>query len=111
MIELLILEFLKEKLDVPVYLERPNLFDENFVFFEKTGSGRKNSLNNSPFAFQSYGSTLYEAASLNERVKQSLFDMETLNEISKVKLNSDYNFTDTELKQYRYQAVFDIYHY
>ena len=111
MIELLILEFLKEKLDVPVYLERPNLFVENFVFFEKTGSGRKNYLNNSTFAFQSYGSTLYEAASLNERVKQSLFDMETLNEISKVKLNSDYNFTDTELKQYRYQAVFDIYHY
>lgn len=111
MIELLILEFLKEKLDVPVYLERPNLFDANFVFFEKTGSGRKNYLNNSTFAFQSYGSTLYEAASLNERVKQSLFDMETLNEISKVKLNSDYNFTDTELKQYRYQAVFDIYHY
>ena len=111
MIELLILEFLKEKLDVPVYLERPNLLDENFVFFEKTGSSRENFLESSTFAFQSYGQSLYEAASLNERVKQSLFDMETLNEISKVKLNSDYNFTDTELKQYRYQAVFDIYHY
>jgi len=34
-----------------------------------------------------------------------------LNEIGKVKLNSDYNFTDTVTKQYRYQAVYDISHY
>ena len=37
--------------------------------------------------------------------------MITLNSISKIKLNSDYNFTDTETKEYRYQAVFDINHY
>ena len=29
----------------------------------------------------------------------------------KYNLNSDYNFTDTETKEYRYQAVFDINYY
>ena len=37
--------------------------------------------------------------------------MINLDEIASVKLNSDYNFTDEETKQYRYQAVFDIKHY
>ena len=31
--------------------------------------------------------------------------------IASVRLNSDYNYTDTTTKQYRYQAVFDIVHY
>ena len=30
--------------------------------------------------------------------------------ISGVKLNAEYNFTDTSVKGYRYQAVFDIYY-
>ena len=31
-----------------------------------------------------------------------------LDDISKCELNSDYNYTDTNRKKYRYQAVFDI---
>lgn len=29
-------------------------------------------------------------------------------DISKAKLNSDYNYTDTTTKSYRYQAVYDL---
>ena len=31
--------------------------------------------------------------------------------VSKVKINSDYNFTDTRTKKYRYQIVAEIWHY
>ena len=31
--------------------------------------------------------------------------------ISAVRFDSDYNFTDTDTKHYRYQAVFEITHY
>jgi hypothetical protein len=31
-------------------------------------------------------------------------------EVTKVTLNSNYNFTDTTTKEYRYQAVFDLYY-
>lgn len=63
------------------------------------------------YAFQSYAPTLYEAALLNAELKEVLKDLIKLDEISRIKLNSDYNYTDTTTKEYRYQAVFDITHY
>jgi hypothetical protein len=112
MIEISILEHLKRELyPVPVHLERPDPEPHRFVIFEKTGSGRKNKLSSSTFAFQSYAETMYQAAVLNELVKSAVENLIVLNEIGSVKLNSDYNFTDTTTKQYRYQAVFDISHY
>jgi hypothetical protein len=35
----------------------------------------------------------------------------TLDDVTRSALNSDYNFTDTASKGYRYQAVFDVIHY
>lgn len=78
------------------------------MIFEKTSSGERDFANSATFAFQSYAPSLYEAAALNEEVKTAVKSMIELNEISGVRLNSDYNFTDTQTKEYRYQAVFDI---
>lgn len=111
MIELTIKEYLEENLDVPVFLEAPEKAPPIFVVFEKTGSGKENYLKSSTFAFQSYGPSLYEAAKLNERVKRAVEDLISTPEFARVQLNSDYNFTDTETRQYRYQAVYDFNHY
>ena len=111
MIEIIILEFLKKQLSVPTFLERQKLMPAKFVLIQKTGSSKRNQLSSSTFAFQSYAPSMYEAASLNEEVKEAVEELIMLNEISRVSLNSDYNFTDTETKEYRYQAVFDINHY
>lgn len=54
---------------------------------------------------------MYKAAELNEEVKKVVAEMIELDSIARVQLNSDYNFTDTETKRYRYQAVFDINYY
>ena len=49
---------------------------------------------------------------MNEEIKAMMLDgLITLGAVAKVDLNSDYNFTDTTTKTYRYQAVFDIVHY
>lgn len=111
MIELTILNHLKTKLSVPVYLEEPETKPARYVLFEKTGSGRSNRLGSSTFAFQSYAESLYQAAELNELVKAAVESLIETQDIAKAKLNSDYNYTDTATKRYRYQAVFDIYHY
>jgi len=111
MIELVVLNHLATKLVEPVYLEKPEPAPTRYVLFEKVGSGRENKLPSSTFAFQSYAESLYEAAALNERVKEAVDSLIILCEIASVKLNSDYNFTDTTKKQYRYQAVYDIQHY
>lgn len=81
---------------------------ESYVIFEKTSSGKRDYANSATFAFQSYAPTLYSAAILNEEVKSAVENMIELDDISGIHLNSDYNFTDTETKEYRYQAVFDI---
>lgn len=111
MIEVAIKQFLDDHLSVPAFSERKDKMPEKYVFFEKTGSGKKNHLSSSTFAFQSYAESMYGAAKLNEELKEVVEDMIALNEVSRIKLNSDYNYTDTEIKTYRYQAVFDINHY
>lgn len=111
MIEKIVLDYLDAV--IPSYMEIPADFPaEPFLVIEKTGSGRANRIDTATLAIQSYGGTLAEAAATNARVKRLMLDgLITLPEIGRVNLNSDYNFTDTARKQYRYQAVFDITYY
>lgn len=111
MIETIVLEYLKGK-GFEAFMEMPkNTLSFPFVLIEKTGSSVQNHVATSTLAIQSYASSLYDAAELNKELISAMNDMISLPEISKVSLNSDYNFTDTSTKRYRYQAVFDITHY
>lgn len=111
MIEKIILDYLNDELDVKVYMERPSKPTGKYVIMEKTGSSRFNMINRATLAVQSYADSMEEAAILNEAVKEKMYAAVRLNDVCKVSLNSDYNFTDTAMKKYRYQAVFDIVHY
>lgn len=111
MIELIILEHLKSRLAEPVSLEKPSKQTGSYVVFEKTSSGKTNHLPTATIAFQSYADTLYNAAELNEKVKNAVESLIELDEIRGLDLNSDYNFTDITTKEYRYQAVYDIRYY
>lgn len=110
MIEIIIRNYLLEKLSVPVYLERPEgeQMPAAFVFVEKLGSGEKDHIKYASVALQSFGPSLYETMTLNEEVKEAMDSLIELKEIGSSNLDSDYNFTDTSTKKYRYQAVYDI---
>ncbi len=111
MIERILIEYLNNVLTQPVYVERPENPPREYVVIQKLGSSKKNQISQAMMAFQSYSDSLYEAALLNEDVKAAVEASVSLPEISSAKLNSDYNFTNTASKQYRYQAVFNITHY
>lgn len=112
MIEETVLKYLTDKLDVPVYLEVPaKNVPDRFVVLEKTAGGIENFIQSATVAIQSYGESLYQAAVLNEKVKTAMLEIEGLPNISRCDLNTDYNFTDTETKRYRYQAVYDFIYY
>lgn len=111
MIEILIKNHIKSKLNIPVLYEEPREPIPQYIVIEKISSSKNNHLKSSVYAFKSYSDSLYDTMLLNEKLKESVEMLVNLDEISKVSLNSDYNFTDTETKKYRYQAVFDIYHY
>lgn len=115
MIELTILNYLKNALSVPVLMEMPKDTSGEFVLIEKTGSSAENKINHAVFAIQSYSTTLYGAALLNTKVIKAMMGdgvnsygiIENEN-IGKCSLNSDYNFPDLTNKKHRYQAVFDL---
>lgn len=111
MIEIIIKDYLENKLEEPVFLEHPDKNLKQFVLIEKTGSSKKNHLPSSVFAIQSYGSSMYAAAELNERVKEAIEGIICLDSIRGIQINSDYNFTDVTTKRHRYQAVYNIKHY
>lgn len=112
-IEAFVREYIMQK-DLPgiganVYLERPEEAPDRYILIEKTGSGREELLDSAVLAVQSLSrNRMYEAAETNERVKAALLAMPEETEVFSCELNTDYNYTNTETKEYRYQAVFQI---
>lgn len=114
MIEKIILDYLGAALtDVSCMMEvPPEGLTLPCVVIQKTGSSKKNHLYSATFAIQSYADSRYNAALLNERVKAAMDTAhENLDSVTASALNSDYDYTDTTTKNYRYQAVYDIHHY
>ena len=111
MIEETILDYLSEKIQVMVRMEEELDMPDEYVLVEKTGGGKTNHIRRATIAIQSYADSLYRAMQINEEVKEAMEDIVALDEISRCTLNSDYDYTDTTRKKYRYQAVFDIVHY
>lgn len=109
MIEKIILDYLSNELPLPVYMETPEKIPSEYILVEKAGSSRENFITKALITIKSISSmSLYRAATINEEVIKTMDMMISLPNISRSELNSDYNFTDTTTKQYRYQAVYDI---
>lgn len=112
MIEKRILDYLNSALSVPCYMEEPTKRPKSYCLLELTSGTESYGVNNATFVIQSYGESLYKAAQLDREVIKVMLDFPRLEDtINKTTLNSHYNYTDTETKRYRYQAVFDIYYY
>jgi len=112
MIEITLLEYLSAaNLSADIYMEQPKEKPAAFFLLEKTGGMEEEHICESTFVIQSYGPSLLDAAKMNEEIKAVMRDAITLDAISRVELNGDYNYTDTSTKQYRYQAVFVVTHY
>ena len=111
MIESIVQNFLLKKMTVPVLMEEPEEKPEKYIVLEKTGGGGENGIKTATMTIQSYGTSLWEAAQLNEEMKKAMEEIDDQDPVSKATLNSDYNYTDTSTKRYRYQAVYDFVYY
>lgn len=111
MIETTIIQYLTAK-SLRVYAEEPaETVLMPYYVVQKTAGGETEHVRRATVAVQSYGSTLLDAATANSAVINAMLDMIELDAVAAISLNSDYNFTDTATKRYRYQAVFDITYY
>lgn len=110
MIEVIILDYLNEVLNVPAFMESPEKPLNRYVLIEKTGGSSENYIYRAIVTLKSYAESLAEAAKLNEKVKEAMNNIIILDSIAKSKYNTDYNFTNTEKKEYRYQAVYEVFY-
>lgn len=109
-IEKTVLDYLAAQLTpIPVYMEVPEDPPATMVIIEKTGGAERDKIKTATLAIQSYAADLFAASQLNEAVKLAIKNAD-ITSLFAAKLNSDYNYTDTSTKRYRYQAVFDFYY-
>lgn len=109
MIELIVFEYLKKHLSVPVKAERDDNLDR-YVYMEKTQNNGK-FIHSCTMAIQSYGGDFLNTVKLNEEVKKVMSGLIEMDEITKCELVNDYVFNDLVRKKNRYQAIFEIAYY
>lgn len=107
MVETIIKNYLESVQEIPVLFEQQAGLEEVYIV-EKTGGGETNYIRTAMLTIQSYAATKARAAQLNEALIGYMLAAVGLPDVSSVELNSNYDFTDTATKSYRYQAVFDI---
>ena len=109
MIETIVIGYLNGRVqNIPAYAERQKNPPPEYLLIEKAGGNETNYIERATVAVQSYADSLFRAAEINRAVEKAMKNLTDLESVSKCKLNSSYNYTDTDSKKYRYQAVFDI---
>ncbi len=111
LIELRVAEYLDQHLKVdrvPVYIERPAKAKPPFVIVEKTGESGLSYIHHATILLKIFSTSLFKTASLSHQVVSLMQDFDDQVNISSSDLNSETNWTDTERKEYYYQAVFLI---
>lgn len=113
MIELDVMNYLTERTGVRTFAEEPDKAHrpDSYYLIEKVGSSERNHITSAQIAVQSYAPSLVEAMSLNHAAKAVMSVFIELDKVSRCRCVGDHNYTDTQTKRYRYQAVFDITYY
>ena len=112
MIEKIVRDYLLTALEsIPVYVQLPKTLADTYVSIERTAGTITDHIRRATIAVQSVSPTMLGAIELHERVIAAMMEINSLDEIGAISLNSNYNFTDGDTGTYRYQAVFDLVYY
>lgn len=111
MIEVITRQYLSEQLDVPVYIgEEPKTKPSEYIVIEVIDNGRIDMIDAVTFNITSYSTTLYDAAVLNKEVKDAMYNIVSLPEVSSSKCGGGGQAINTNTKQYAYECVFNLYY-
>ncbi len=109
MIEVTVKTYLESVLEgVSIYLETPEDVSGKFIVFQTIDRGEENQINEVTLEFRSYADSKYEAAVLDESLREA---MKTFNEGDiTAHLGGGNDDTDTTLKKYRYRCYYNLYY-
>ena len=109
MIENKILDYLQRKLNTTyVYLETPKTSHASYVVFQIVDRTRTNLIDAVTVRLWSYGKTKEDAALLDQQVRNAMYDITDLSDISSSSLGGGADDYDTSLNKYRYSSYFNI---
>lgn len=107
-LEAIIIQYLNDVLDVPVYAEEPDNKVLPYVVLEQTSTDKENLIVFAAIAFDSYADTKIDAINLNNEVISAMEGFDSVMNVSRSELNTSYNNTDTTTKRYCYSCSFDV---
>lgn len=109
MIEKQVIKYLNE-LHIPAYMEEPKEKPSEYVVLESIDNGRTNYIDAVTFNITCYSTTLQKAAELNQRVKEAMYDIVSIDNISSSKCGGGGQDIDTSTKRYAYYSIFNLYY-
>ena len=111
MIEKTVKNYLDSELDVPVYMgEEPKTKPSEYIVLKYIDSGRINMIDAATFDIISHSTSLQKAAELNEKVKNAMYDIITLPNVSSSKCGGGGQEINQTTKQYAYDCIFNLYY-
>ena len=108
MVENIVRNYLVPVLDAPVYTEEPTEKPIERVVITRTNLYERNFIQYATVMIWCYSESLYKASVLDEKVRQAMKGITSLDNVSKCQLNNSYNDTNTSKNEHRYRAEFDL---
>lgn len=108
LIESVVLKYLNDNLDIPVYVDMPDRLPEKFVIFTIVDRGRRNFINHVTIEFHSYADKKLDAAEIDEKVRMLMEDIIFLPEVAASRLGGGNDLNDPQINKYRYRCYFNL---
>lgn len=108
-IETIVLDYLTANLSVPAATEIPTGDFTDCVVFRVTDRDKRNHLEMATLEFESFSTSKYNAAVIDEELRQVMEEIVELNEISASKFGGGNDEIDSTLKRYKYRSFFNLY--
>lgn len=93
---------------VPAYTERPKKPDGEFIIIERLSGEEHDFVTQAQISIRSVSTTMSKAAALSHKVVEAMRGFSDTVNVGFCALNNQSNDTDTEMHEYRYQAIFDV---
>lgn len=109
LIEQTVKSYLDETLERNVYLEMPNNMPNVFVVFHIVDRGKVDQINAATLEFYSYAPSKYEAAMLDETLREVMDEIAAYRDVS-CRFGGGNDDFDMQYKKYRYRCYYNLYY-
>lgn len=110
MIEETVIKYLNNQLDIPAYMEEPETKPDEYVVLQAIDNGRINLISAVTFNIRCYSTSLYKAAVRCQEVKNAMYDIVALDNVSSSKCGGGGEAIDSTTKRYAYDCIFNLYY-